>query len=50
MIIWRKSKNMLHGYRQFYCLHKNIFIKILQEMLKQDLTYESNKPLSKKKA
>ena len=26
------------------------FIKILQEMLKQDLAYESNKPLSKKKA
>ena len=32
MIIWRKSKNMLHGYRQFYCLHKNIYKDIARDV------------------
>ena len=33
-----KSKSVLHGYRQFYCIHKKIIlIKTLREMLKQNL-------------
>ena len=32
---------MLYGYRKFHCLHKNmIFTKILQKMLKLDLTLQ----------
>ena len=35
----KKSKIMLHVYRQFYSLHKkqNRFMQILQKMLKRDL-------------
>ena len=33
--IWRKSKIMLHGYRQLYSLHKNkAFTQTLHKVLK----------------
>ena len=32
--IWWKRKIVLYGYTQFHCIHKNIFAKILQKILK----------------
>ena len=37
-----KSKSVLRGYRQFYCIYKKIIlIKPLKEMLKQNLTLQT---------
>ena len=40
--VWWKCKTLFYGYRQIHCSFKKqkILIKILQEMLKQDLTLQ----------